>query len=489
MNSQDYDFVRNTTLLFFLDRLIEKGQPRTLHDLSCQFGTKGFTKEMRQIAGGSQSGLHKFLSQYPSIFTIEGDSVNVTDFSAGPAANDSAGRGTRDYAQEASDYFSNKLRQYGPGTEVPIKSLLGHRSQAPPEVRHISGQHVKEFHDFLARFPDVFIVKEDVVMLTEDEDKERHPYIEVEQPKVDEELTRDLLEFLQTCISVNGPTIIDQLFSNVTSYFGYEKWSKLFKTPQDLSTFIKMYSNKFSVHANLVTLVPVKEKQAVKPAPPNPEPAPAAPSPPASLQVSPQTNFQQQTLKQRVGNILMKTIAQNTEQKRNTYNSQLSGTLSEQNVAQQNLKNVRIVVNTKECRSVVASVMEAGTPIGVDAEGVNLGPTGPMTMLQVCTYTGQVYIFDLLANRDLMGEGELGKLLQSENIVKVGTYMGKIITNNSIMNIFTGLSGFIWQILLLIIQPHAGKCCKSCQASEIITGCQDCADFTAVTSYDLLVVT
>ena len=25
-------------------------------------------------------------------------------------------------------------RQYGAGTEVPIKSLLGHRSQAPPEV-------------------------------------------------------------------------------------------------------------------------------------------------------------------------------------------------------------------------------------------------------------------------------------------------------------------------------------------------------------------
>jgi len=72
MNSQDYDFVRNTTLLFFLDRLIEKGQPRSLHDLSCQFGTKGFTKEMRQIAGGSQAGLLKFLSQYPSIFTIHG---------------------------------------------------------------------------------------------------------------------------------------------------------------------------------------------------------------------------------------------------------------------------------------------------------------------------------------------------------------------------------------------------------------------------------
>lgn len=52
----EYETARNHTLLFFLERLMERGEPRTLHDLSCQFGSKGFTKEMRQIAGGSQSG-------------------------------------------------------------------------------------------------------------------------------------------------------------------------------------------------------------------------------------------------------------------------------------------------------------------------------------------------------------------------------------------------------------------------------------------------
>lgn len=71
----DYDYARNMTLMFFLERLADKGQRRTLHDLSCQFGTKGFTKEMRQIAGGSQAGLKKFLSQFPSLFTIEDDQV------------------------------------------------------------------------------------------------------------------------------------------------------------------------------------------------------------------------------------------------------------------------------------------------------------------------------------------------------------------------------------------------------------------------------
>lgn len=56
METMEYEMTRNMTLLFFLERLLDKGEPRTLHDLSCQFGAKGFTREMRQIAGGSQSG-------------------------------------------------------------------------------------------------------------------------------------------------------------------------------------------------------------------------------------------------------------------------------------------------------------------------------------------------------------------------------------------------------------------------------------------------
>jgi hypothetical protein len=52
----EYEQARNLTLLFFFERLIDKNEPRTLHDLSCQFGAPGFTKEMRQIAGGSESG-------------------------------------------------------------------------------------------------------------------------------------------------------------------------------------------------------------------------------------------------------------------------------------------------------------------------------------------------------------------------------------------------------------------------------------------------
>lgn len=164
----EYEMVRNLTILFFLERLLDKGEPRTVHDLSCQFGAKGFTKEMRQIAGGSQSGswnfqighvqvffflnflvswlfffigLKKFLAQYPSLFLVDGDFVHINSFQHADK-EDATGQygGRRDYIKEAKEYFKHKMLQYGVGTEVPIKSLLGHRSQAAPQVRHISGK-------------------------------------------------------------------------------------------------------------------------------------------------------------------------------------------------------------------------------------------------------------------------------------------------------------------------------------------------------------
>lgn len=68
MESMEYEQVRNLTLLFFFERLIDKNEPRTLHDLSCQFGAPGFTKEMRQIAGGSESGKCNLILQTEAFY-------------------------------------------------------------------------------------------------------------------------------------------------------------------------------------------------------------------------------------------------------------------------------------------------------------------------------------------------------------------------------------------------------------------------------------
>ena len=58
-------------LLFFMDHLMQKSGERTIHDLSCQFGARGFSPEMREAVGNTQEGLQEFLAQYPSLFKVE----------------------------------------------------------------------------------------------------------------------------------------------------------------------------------------------------------------------------------------------------------------------------------------------------------------------------------------------------------------------------------------------------------------------------------
>ncbi|KAJ8954249.1 hypothetical protein NQ318_005845 [Aromia moschata] len=239
MEAMQYELARNMTLLFFFERLLDKGEPRTLHDLSCQFGSKGFTKEMRQIAGGSQSGLKKFLMQYPALFSMEGEYVTINTFQHSSNKDSSGGK---DYNTQAVEYFSEKLAQYGEGTEVPIRSLLGHRSQASPEVRHVSGQHFHEFREFLVKHPEAFTVddEKETVILADFTTVKSHCPPELHfQPdvKIDPQETQTLLDFLAQCIEVKGPILVEQLFQIVSCNLPESMWSNLFNTPTHLTSF------------------------------------------------------------------------------------------------------------------------------------------------------------------------------------------------------------------------------------------------------------
>lgn len=483
MDGKDYDHVRNLTLLFFLDRLMDKGQPRTLHDLSCQFGTKGFTKEMRQIAGGSQSGLRKFLQQFPSLFTLDGDYVTVTNYNTGiHNPNDPTAKllGKRDYAKEAVEYFVSKLTQYGAGTEVPIKSLLGHRSQASPEVRHVSGQHVREFKDFLLKYCDVFVIRDENVILKEYENLTPQPFKELELPKVDPEVTNSVIRHCTYALA-KGPVIIETLFNSLVNAFPEEIWSQICRTSNDLATFLKMYSNTFNVQSNVVKLVcphsnnqnhltslipqnmnqincnkvhpqdviPLEISQNYNnynnayivspsnyqgnqnimlypveslPATPREEPKSSAPSSASpSLPTSPMRQPLQpnQTLKARVNSLVRKTLADNSERDRIYYNHSGEGN---EHTTMRLLRNTRVIVSVRESRQLVNSIMATKQPISFDGEGVNLGPSGPMTLLQIGLVSGQIYIFDLMVEKNLMYEGGLKELLESPSVVKASDY-------------------------------------------------------------------
>lgn len=482
---------------------MDKGGPRTLHDLSCQFGAKGFTREMRQIAGGSQSGLKKFLGQHPSLFYICGDYVRVNTFehpgadvngsgdSDLPLDSNRLGGRRRDYAKEAVDYFSEKLLQYGVGTQVPIKSLLGHRSQASPEVRHISGQHVKEFRDFLIRHPQDFVVREGPDGIGETVSLRIHegssappvPFKEHEEAKVDPEVTRRLLEFAAAAVTSGsrggGPITLERLFRSVSSALPPDPTlQNVLKTPQDLSTFLRIHSDAFHLQANLVTLVPgatvgkashespslrVTNVQETQPTPVSSPPPPSSISPRQSLTSPQQSNRvqnagdpQARSLKQRVNSLVMKTIADNSEKDRGIHHG-VSGGVSSGGLQgsppsaastdawkMRVIQSTRIVSSVKECLQVVDDIMRGSlggsstelpvvnnespnessncspsVVVSFDCEGVNLGARGSLSLFQIGLPSGQAIIFDLLTSPPLVTTGGLQKLLESDKVVKV----------------------------------------------------------------------
>ncbi|CAD7077261.1 unnamed protein product [Hermetia illucens] len=571
MEAMEYEMARNMTLLFFLERLLDKGEPRTVHDLSCQFGAKGFTKEMRQIAGGSQSGLKKFLAQYPSLFLINGDYVHVNSYQSNSSddPNGVYGGGKRDYIQESKDYFKNKMLQYGAGTEVPIKSLLGHRSQASPQVRHISGQHIKEFTEFLTKHPDTFKVVDDHVILVGVEEHEFAPAAErlhLPQASIDTQATQQLLDFFAQCIELKGPILVDQLFHLVTTKFPQDQWFRMFKTPNDLTTFLRIFSDCFHIQSNLVTLLqkpklsdshiqqaqaksrdqyntmnnnkvnnnnnttvnmkragsprdgnissnnnnnasnnnnsinpsvgdfkldePVTNMNSSTPPPqsksepnsgfdsyiptdqeivlenlcdrncpspslgsyyannlqqPQPQLNNLSPSNASNLERISVMNNKNQTLKQRINNLVIRTLAENLEKdKQSLAQNNMNASNESKAVGAPNsspvhsssinyfvgdtwkikiFQNTRVISTIKESAFVTEAILKFAqndqVVISLDCEGINLGIKGQMTLIEIGTTRGEAFIFDILTCPELITDGGLKALLESENVIKV----------------------------------------------------------------------
>lgn len=167
--------------------------------------------------------------------------------------------GKKDYTAQAVEYFTEKLASYGEGTEVPIRSLLGHRSQASPEVRHVSGQHFHEFREFLLKHPDHFVIddeNETVILKDFAEVKSHTQELHFnESVDIDPEVTQTLLDFFAQCIEVKGPILVEQLFQIVSCNFPEDTWSNLFNTPSHLTSFLRLFSDSFHIQSNLVTLL------------------------------------------------------------------------------------------------------------------------------------------------------------------------------------------------------------------------------------------
>uniref|UniRef100_A0A336LUJ2 CSON004888 protein n=2 Tax=Culicoides sonorensis TaxID=179676 RepID=A0A336LUJ2_CULSO len=72
---------------------------------------------------------------------------------------------------------------------------------------------------------------------------------------IDTKATQELLDYIAETIDCQGPQIVFSLFHAVTSKFPQEQWFRMFKTPNDLSTFLKLFSDCFQIQSDLVVLL------------------------------------------------------------------------------------------------------------------------------------------------------------------------------------------------------------------------------------------
>lgn len=80
---------------------------------------------------------------------------------------------------------------------------------------------------------------------------------------------------------------------------------------------------------------------------------------------------------------------------------------------------ITVVTSTEHCEE-IASLLSKENVLAVDCQGVHLGVHGTLTLLQIGTSRGDVYLFDVHTCKDLLSVTKLKDLFESVTIVKVG---------------------------------------------------------------------
>lgn len=91
-------------------------------------------------------------------------------------------------------------------------------------------------------------------------------------------------------------------------------------------------------------------------------------------------------------------------------------------------ENITMVTEVEHCKQIVAKLQREKV-IAMATEGINVGKEGPLTLIQIGTCSGLVFVFDILLKRELVEKGRLRWLLEDNNVTKVTMITLKKITN------------------------------------------------------------
>jgi exonuclease 3'-5' domain-containing protein 1 len=379
------DDAKHMALLFFVDHLVQKNGVRTIHDLSCQFGARGFSPEMREAVGTTQEGLTDFLQSHPSLFMVEGDTVILKGYGEMDGKNQlmkmpSTGR-NRDYEREAVEFFEQKLHKFGP--ELLIKSLLGHRSQAAPEVRLVSGRHLKEFTEFLQSQVDNFVVEGDRVRL------KNMPEPSEESVELDDEgmplsgvkAKQAAVDYLKSVLEQNedSPIPLEAFYKKFCDRFPHSVRQEVATNPKELLAFLKLNRNIFFIRSNRVSLVKIRPEDG-------------------------------------------------SESGRSTDSADSPTNLMENNnmlfpLNKENLHRIHLIKALKPARDafnqIVSDLDNQGEKfIGIDFKIVTLQNDEYLSFIIIATCS-RVFVFDLRNSSSILLESGIKDLLESDSVLKV----------------------------------------------------------------------
>jgi exonuclease 3'-5' domain-containing protein 1 len=193
--SIDEPTVAHQAILYMLDVLMRNdNQALTIAQLYDSFGDKTFTPQMLRAVGGNEQGLKQFLSRYPSLFTILGDTISAN---SGNSMRITPDRQTYLKRNKSKDEDLNQTIEYDSKTMkeieqeaiaffkkqmvkreedwLPIVSVAGHASQSSSDVRKFVGPQ-NEFKTFLLKYSHVFIVKDEFCGLKGRADVSTQPF-------------------------------------------------------------------------------------------------------------------------------------------------------------------------------------------------------------------------------------------------------------------------------------------------------------------------
>lgn len=285
-----------------------------------------------------------------------------------------------DLKMNAAKYFLKILWNSKPFTIVHIDELYHHSLHAPPDVRQICGHSPQKLIEFLNQYPSLFIITDKNVLPRKNIPRKKWtpPYKGIEEPICDM-----LLNFFKEYTKNGKPRRVCNLYNETGCCFMNKQGQKYFEKPIELEQFLGMFPDNFYVYNGEVVNILNHNKLRMEKC--------------------------------------------NNEGSRNTVVPKVKSSdlplekLSNDslNWKKEVLDRTELVEDVGRCKEIVKLILSTDKVIALDCEGLNLGVDGILSLVQIGTESGKIFIFDILNASEMITEGNLKCLLESTSVLKV----------------------------------------------------------------------